>query len=139
MKCKSDVFSIFVQFKSIVEKKFNLPIVSLFSDNGGEFIKLKSFLANNGISHLTTPPHTPEVNGTAERRHRHVVETGRALLHHMLIYLLSYGLLHSLLQLTSSIECQNQSFICNRLLKSCLILNQTIINSTHLDACASPG
>ena len=82
MKCKSNVFSIFVQFKSIVEKKFNLPIVSLFSDNGGEFIKLKSFLANNGISHLTTPPHTPEVNGTAERRHRHVVETGRAILHH---------------------------------------------------------
>jgi histone deacetylase 1/2 len=82
MKHKSDVFSIFVQFKSIVEKKFNLPIVSFFSDNGGEFIKLKSFLANNGISHLTTPPHTPEVNGTAERRHRHVVETGRALLHH---------------------------------------------------------
>lgn len=82
MKHKSDVFSIFVQFKSIVEKNFNLPIVSIFTDNGGEFIKLKSFLANNGISHLTTPPHTPEVNGTAERRHRHVVETGRALLHH---------------------------------------------------------
>jgi hypothetical protein len=82
MKQKSDVFSIFIQFKSIVEKYFNLPIVSLFSDNGGEFIKLRTFLANNGISHLTTPPHTPEVNGTAERRHRHIVETGRALLHY---------------------------------------------------------
>ncbi|KAK1416517.1 hypothetical protein QVD17_32308 [Tagetes erecta] len=34
-----------------------------------------------GISHFTTPPHTPEQNGTAERRHRHVVETGLALLH----------------------------------------------------------
>lgn len=82
MKHKSDVFSIFVQFKSIVEKSFNFSIVSLFTDNGGEFIKLKSFLANNGISHLTSPPHTPEVNGIAERRHIHVVETGRALLHH---------------------------------------------------------
>lgn len=78
MKHKSDVFSIFVQFKSIVETYFNLSIVSLFPDNGGEFIKLKLFLANNGISHLTTPPHTPE----AERRHIHAVETGRALLHH---------------------------------------------------------
>lgn len=59
-----------------------MPIVSLFSENGGEFIKLKSFLANNGISHLTTPPHTPEVNGTAERKHKHVVEIGHSLLHH---------------------------------------------------------
>ena len=67
MKHKSDVFSLFVQFKSIVEKYFNLPIVSLFTDNGGEFIKLKLFIANNGISQLTTPPHTLEVNGTAER------------------------------------------------------------------------
>lgn len=82
MKYKSDVFSIFIQFKTIVEKYFNLPIITLFSDNGGEFIKLKSFLATHGISHLTTPPHTPEVNGTSERRHRHIVETGRALLHH---------------------------------------------------------
>ncbi|KAJ9555944.1 hypothetical protein OSB04_010558 [Centaurea solstitialis] len=32
-----------------------------------------------GISHFTTPPHTPEQNGIAERRHRHIVETGLAL------------------------------------------------------------
>ncbi|GKC07292.1 retrovirus-related pol polyprotein from transposon RE1 [Tanacetum coccineum] len=34
-----------------------------------------------GISHLTSPPHTPEHNGTAERRHQHIVETGLSLLH----------------------------------------------------------
>jgi hypothetical protein len=54
----------------------------LYSDNGGEFIKLKTFLSSNGISLYTTPPHTPELNATAERRHRHIVETTRALLHH---------------------------------------------------------
>lgn len=75
MKNKSDVFNIFIQFKSIVEKKFALPIVSLFFDNGGEFIKLKPLLTTHGISHFTTPPHTLEVNGTTERRHRHIVET----------------------------------------------------------------
>ncbi|KAI4300003.1 hypothetical protein L6164_033423 [Bauhinia variegata] len=53
MKNKLDVLSIFIQFKSLVEKYFNLPIITLFSDNGGEFMKLRSFLSHNGslISH----------------------------------------------------------------------------------------
>jgi transposase InsO family protein len=34
----------------------------------------------HGISHLTSPPHTPEHNGFAERRHRHIVDTGLSLL-----------------------------------------------------------
>ena len=60
-----------------------MPIISLYSDNGREFIKLKSYLSSNGISHHTTPPHTPELNSSTERRHRHIVETARALLHHV--------------------------------------------------------
>ena len=82
LKNKSDVSTLFPTFKNIVENYFNLPIISLYSDNGGEFIKLKSFLNTHGISHFTTPPHTPELNAPAERRHRHIVETGRALLYH---------------------------------------------------------
>ncbi|CAA7042096.1 unnamed protein product [Microthlaspi erraticum] len=31
---------------------------------------------------MTSPPHTPEHNGIAERRHRHIVETGLALMSH---------------------------------------------------------
>ena len=54
----------------------------MFTYNGGEFIKLRSYLTNNGISHVTTPPHTPEQNGLIERKHRHLVETARCLLHH---------------------------------------------------------
>lgn len=41
---------------------------------------LRQFLAENGITHLTTPPHTPEHNGISERKHRHIVETGLTLL-----------------------------------------------------------
>uniref|UniRef100_A0A2N9I718 Integrase catalytic domain-containing protein n=1 Tax=Fagus sylvatica TaxID=28930 RepID=A0A2N9I718_FAGSY len=69
-------------FSSIVEKHFNSTIKTLYSDNGGEYISLTDFLSTNGISHLTTPPHTPEHNGYSERRHLHIVETGLALLTH---------------------------------------------------------
>lgn len=48
----------------------------------GEYIGLRTFLSSHGISHMTSPPHTPEHNGIAERRHRHIVETGLALLSH---------------------------------------------------------
>jgi hypothetical protein len=82
MKNKSDVFNIFAQFITIVEKHLNLPTLTFFSDNGREFVKLKHFLATHDIFHLTTLPHTPEINGTTERRHCHIVETDRAVLHH---------------------------------------------------------
>ena len=82
IKSKSDVAKIFPQFKLLVEKFFQTPIISLFTDNGGEYIGLTPFLQSTGISHYTTPPHTPEQNGIAERRHRHIVETGLALLHY---------------------------------------------------------
>ncbi|KAL4576526.1 hypothetical protein LXL04_012621 [Taraxacum kok-saghyz] len=82
LKRKSDVKSLFPQFKSLVEKYYSTPIVSIFTDNGGEYIALTTYLQANDISHFTTPPHTPEQNGIDERRHRHIVETGPSLLHH---------------------------------------------------------
>ncbi|KAL4557404.1 hypothetical protein LXL04_035581 [Taraxacum kok-saghyz] len=38
MKHKSDVAKLFPQFKLLVEKYFQDPIISLFSDNGGEYL-----------------------------------------------------------------------------------------------------
>lgn len=40
------------------------------------------FLEANGIVHRVSCPYTPEQYGTAERKHRHVVETGRRLMVH---------------------------------------------------------
>lgn len=82
MKHKSDVAKLFPPFKALVEKYFQHPIISLFSDNGGEYQSLLPLLQTHGISHYTTPPHTPEQNAIVERRHRHIVETGLALLHY---------------------------------------------------------
>lgn len=80
MKKKSDSLDVFTRFHKLVENYFNTKIKQLFSDNGGEYLKLATYLATSGISHLTSPPHTPEHNGYAERRHRHIVETSLALL-----------------------------------------------------------
>lgn len=82
LKCKSDVRDVFIRFKALVEKFFSCEIKKLYSDNGGEYQALSSFLTINGISHLTSPPHTPEHNGYSERQHRHIVETGFSLLSH---------------------------------------------------------
>lgn len=82
LRRKSDTHNVFVRFKALVEKFFNRPIKTLYSDNGGEFQALSTFLTINGISHLTTPPHTPEHNGYSEHRHRYIVETGLSLLTH---------------------------------------------------------
>lgn len=81
LKKKLQVRESFVAFKSLAEVHFTAKIRNLFSDNGGEFVALHSFLSKHGISHFTSPPHTPEYNGIAERKHRHIVETGLSLLH----------------------------------------------------------
>lgn len=80
LKQKSQVKETFITFKVLVENKFNRPIGTLYSENGGEFIALRQFLSSHGITHLKTPPYTPEHNGISERKHRHVVETGLTLL-----------------------------------------------------------
>ena len=78
----SKVFKVFTKFRSLGKNRFQFKLKTLYFDNGGEYIGLSNFLATHGISHLTTPPHTLEHNGLAERRHRHIVKTRLALLSH---------------------------------------------------------
>lgn len=59
MATKFDVL-IFFHFKYLVENWFQTKINSLYSDNGGEFMALKSYLLVHGISYYTTAPHTPQ-------------------------------------------------------------------------------
>ena len=68
LRHKSDVYFTVVAFKHLVENYFTTTIKTLYTDNGGEFLALRSFLATHGITHLTTPPHTLEYNGYSERR-----------------------------------------------------------------------
>ena len=65
----------------MVECFFNTKITIVYYDGEGKYQALLSLLVDCGIQHLTLPPHTPQLVGTMERRHRHIVETGLTLLH----------------------------------------------------------
>ncbi|KAM1070145.1 hypothetical protein TB1_002021 [Malus domestica] len=79
---KSDFFETFVVFYSFVHTQFSASIKILQTDGGGEYSsnKLTNFLHSKGILHHKSCPHTPEQNGLAERKHRHIVETTVTLL-----------------------------------------------------------
>jgi transposase InsO family protein len=78
--CKSDVSAIFNQFKLYVERYFSCLIKTVQSDWGGEYRSLSKILQQHGITHRLSCPHTHQQNGAVERKHRHIVETGLALL-----------------------------------------------------------
>lgn len=78
LKRKLNVYSIFIQFKTVMEIFFQKPIISFYSNIGGEFVKLKEFFRLNGITQFLTPLHAPEHNSYAKCRHRHRRETSLA-------------------------------------------------------------
>ncbi|KAH9669465.1 retrovirus-related pol polyprotein from transposon RE1 [Citrus sinensis] len=84
LKNKSDLFDVFIKFQKQVENRFDKRIKIFQSDGGGEFIsnEFQSHLSQCGIQHQLSCPATPEQNGVAERKHRHIVETGLTMLFH---------------------------------------------------------
>ena len=66
-----------MRFYHYVQTQFSHSIKILQSDGGGEYVskQLQSFLISKGTVHQKSCPHTPEQNGLAERKHRHLIET----------------------------------------------------------------
>lgn len=81
-KYKSEIFSIFKNFKAMVENQQNKKIKVLRTDNGGEFCnkEMENYLLKEGIIHQKTNAYTPEQNGVCERANKTVVEKARCLL-----------------------------------------------------------
>ncbi|GAB2287157.1 hypothetical protein Dimus_039808 [Dionaea muscipula] len=82
MKNKGDVSSAFKKFYAMVETQYKTRIQVLRSDNGREYVNsdLGTFLATKGIVHQITCPYTPQQNGVAERKNRHLLDIIRASL-----------------------------------------------------------
>lgn len=77
---KFEVYSIFLNFQKHVEHLLNTKNCIVQSDWGGEYQRLHSYLTSVGISLQVSCPRTHQLNGVLERKHRHIVETGLALI-----------------------------------------------------------
>ena len=82
MKEKSEVNQIFQSFYSYVKNQFHTFIQILRSDNAKEYLSssMKEFLTKQDIHHQTSCVYTPQQNGVAERKNRHLLEVTRAIM-----------------------------------------------------------
>ncbi|KAL5769820.1 hypothetical protein ACOSP7_013974 [Xanthoceras sorbifolium] len=83
MKEKSETFSKFKEFKEVVEGEVEEKIRCLRTDNGGEYSsgEFSQYLRECQIRHQYTCANTPQQNGVAERKNRHLAEVCRSMLH----------------------------------------------------------
>ncbi|RVW96479.1 Retrovirus-related Pol polyprotein from transposon TNT 1-94 [Vitis vinifera] len=66
----------------MVQNQFNSKIQVLKSDNAKEYFtsSLSTYLQNHGIIHISSCVDTPQQNGVAERKNRHLLEVARCLM-----------------------------------------------------------
>jgi transposase InsO family protein len=76
LRSKADVFSNFKTFVTYVETQFFACIKPLRSNCGGEYMShaFQSFLQQKGILSQHSCPYTPQQNGVAERKNRHLLD-----------------------------------------------------------------
>ncbi|GBM93549.1 Retrovirus-related Pol polyprotein from transposon TNT 1-94 [Araneus ventricosus] len=82
LKEKSEVFRVFKNHVSRVERFIGKKVKCIRTDNGSEFTNdnLKTFCADNGIKHEFTNIYTPEQNGVAERYNQTALDCSRCML-----------------------------------------------------------
>uniref|UniRef100_A0A251UMJ3 Putative ribonuclease H-like domain-containing protein n=1 Tax=Helianthus annuus TaxID=4232 RepID=A0A251UMJ3_HELAN len=84
LRAKSQFFDALCIFIPFVQNQFSTTIKTFQSDGGTEFInnRVRHLFEQHGILHRVSCPYTPQQNGRVERKHRHIVETGLAMLFH---------------------------------------------------------
>ena len=82
MRHRSEVLNCFKRFKAHAEAATGQRLMSLRSDNGGEYIstEFRQYCLDNGIEQQTTIPYCPQQNGVAERLNRTLFNSARAML-----------------------------------------------------------
>ncbi|KAH9803716.1 hypothetical protein KPL71_001892 [Citrus sinensis] len=82
IKKKSDVFTVFKEYKARVERESGKKIKCLRTDNGGEYTdgEFLAFCKQEGIQRQFTVAYTPQQNGVVERMNRTLSERIRAML-----------------------------------------------------------
>ncbi|KAK9060122.1 hypothetical protein SSX86_020826 [Deinandra increscens subsp. villosa] len=82
LKAKSEFSVILSVFLNFVQTQFDRKLKVFQSDGGLEFVNntVRKIFETNGTFHQLSCPYTPQQNGRAERKHRHLVETGLAMM-----------------------------------------------------------
>lgn len=90
---KSLVPKLVHNFILYVQNQFSTTIKVFRSDNGSEFlnVSLSNILSSLGIIHQRSCVYTPQQNGKVERKHRHLLNTARALRFHASLPLHFWG------------------------------------------------
>ncbi|RVW81941.1 Retrovirus-related Pol polyprotein from transposon TNT 1-94 [Vitis vinifera] len=75
-------FQSFKRFLALIKTQFYANIKVLCSDSGGEYMsnEFQEFLQSKGIISQRSCPSTPQQNGVAERKNRHLLDVVRTLL-----------------------------------------------------------
>ena len=75
MQKKDQTFSIFCEFKALVEKDTGKKVKALRSENDEEYVsnEFKKFCASKGIRRELITPHNPQQNGVVERKNKNIV------------------------------------------------------------------
>ncbi|XP_076904998.1 uncharacterized protein LOC143560607 [Bidens hawaiensis] len=83
LSTKSNAFHILQSFIDMVSNQFGTTVRCIRSDNAFELgtgLVQHAYLLSKGIIHQTTCVAVPQQNGIVERKHKHLLETSRALM-----------------------------------------------------------
>jgi transposase InsO family protein len=82
LKSKVDVFTVFKQFRALLEKSTSRSIKCLRTDNGGEFtsVEFENYCKEFGIDSHKTTAYTPQQNEVFERMNMTLLERESSML-----------------------------------------------------------
>jgi transposase InsO family protein len=83
LKSKDELFSIFKEFKALIENISERKIKILRSDNGGEYTSKEfvNYCKDVGIKRELTTPYNPQQNSVAKRKNITIMEAVKTMIH----------------------------------------------------------